>query len=39
MANRYYGAGRGPTFDDVLERVRACADLLDLTPAPSPAVT
>lgn len=32
MTNLYYGAGRGPTFDEVLERVHACAALLDLEP-------
>ncbi|MGO1051543.1 hypothetical protein [Crossiella sp. CA198] len=30
MRNLYYGAGPGPTFDDVIERVHANAHLLNV---------
>jgi hypothetical protein len=37
METLYYGAPPGPTFDAVLERIHASADLLDVpTPAASP---
>jgi hypothetical protein len=32
METLYYGALPGPTFDEVLERIHASADLLDVSP-------